>query len=166
VPGIKHLVECHCVLKMYKGEKDVFNHKFPVYSKIDKSGKIIPKLAKCNNCESLHYVYDYCKSDLRGGKDQTSVTLSTEDLALSLPDKLVSILVKSECDISTWEHCLDIIEEERWGEFIVLNRDVIDENQQVKILFIKSENLFKVENKVINSLIILERENEQRFKSQ
>ena len=156
MPGVKHLIECHCVLKIYKGEETITNHKFPVYSKIDSDGKIIPKLAKCNNCESLHYVNDFCRSDLRGGKDQTSVTLSVEDIGLSLPSRVAEILARSQCDISTWEHCLDIFEESRWGEFVVLNRDVIDENQQVKILTIKSETFYKVENKVINSLIMLE----------
>jgi len=145
---------------MYRGEESVSNHKFPVYSKVDKDEKLIPKLVKCNNCESLHYVYDYCKSELRGGKDQTNITLSVEDIGLSLPERLASILARSQCDISTWEHCLDIIEEQRWGESVVLNRDVIDENQQVKVLFIKSENMFKIENKVINSLVFLEDTNE------
>ena len=160
MPGVKHLIECHCVLRIYRGNEEVDNHKFPVYSKIDKSGKLIPKFAKCNNCESLHYVHDYCRSDLRGGKDQTSVTLSIDDIAISLPERLAGILAKSQCDIATWEHCLDIIEENRWGESVVLNRDIIDENQQVKILFINSENMFKVENKIINSIILLEDHNE------
>ena len=155
MPGVKHLIECHCVLRIYRSDEVVNNHKFPVYSKLDSDEKIIPRLVKCNNCESLHYVYDYCKSDLRGGKDQTSVTLSIDDIGLSLPSRLAGVLAKAQCDISTWEHCLDIIEEKRWGEFVVLNRDVIEENQQVKILFINSENMFKVENKTINSLIIL-----------
>ena len=160
MPGVKHLIECHCVLRMYKGNEEVENHKFPVYSKIDKDDKIIPKFAKCNNCESLHYVYDYCRSELRGGKDQTSVTLSIDDIAISLPERLSGILAKSYCDIATWEHCLDIIEENRWGESVVLSRDVIDENQQVKILFINAENMFKVENKIINPIILLEDHNE------
>jgi hypothetical protein len=151
--GLKHLVECHCVLRIFNREDDVYNHKFPVYSKIDEFGKIIPKLAKCNNCQSLHYVHDYCKSDLRGGKDESSITLSIDDLTLSMPDKLVMTLSKLSCDISTWEHCLDIIEENRWGEHVVLSRDVIDENEHVKILFINSENKFKIENKTINTLI-------------
>ena len=148
MPGVKHLIECHCVLRIYKGEDIVNNHKFPVYSKLDTDGKVVPKLVKCNNCESLHYVYDYCRSELKGGKDQTSVTLTIEDIGLSLPERLAGILAKSQCDISTWEHCLDIIEEKRWGESVVLNRDIIDENQQVKLLFIKSESMFKIENKI------------------
>jgi hypothetical protein len=131
----------------------VHNHKFPVYSKVDASGKIIPKLSKCNNCQSLHYIHDYCRSELRGGKDESMVTLSIDDIALSLPDKLVNTLIKVDSDISTWEHCLDIIEEKRWGEHVVLSRDIINENEHVKILFINNENQFKIENKIINTLV-------------
>ena len=73
----------------------MINHKFPVYSKIDKlSNKVIPKFAKCNNCESLHYVYDICKSELRPGKDQTQITISKDDISLMIPGKLVNILIK------------------------------------------------------------------------
>jgi len=152
--GLKHLVECHCVLRIFSHEDEVRNHKFPVYSKIDELGKIIPKLVKCNNCQSLHNVYDYCKSDLRGGKDESLIPLSIDDLSLSLPDKLIQTLSKLDCDISTWEHCLDIIEESRWGEHVILSRDVIDENEHVKILFINSEDRYKIENKTINTLVI------------
>jgi len=157
VHGIKHLIECHCVLTLYKSKNNnnINTHKFPVYSK-SKNGIIIPKFAKCNNCESLHWVYDYCKSELRGGKDQTLTTMTIDDIMISLPERLSNLLLKLDCDISIWEHCLDVIENERWEEIIVLNRDIIDENQHVKILKIQSENKFKIENKVINSTIILE----------
>ena len=155
MPGVKHLIECHCTLKIFKGKDSIKYHKFPVYSKIDDNSKIIPKLVKCNNCESLHYVSDFCKSELRGGKDQTSVTLTIDDIDICIPERLSKILSKLNCDISTWEHCLDIIEEERWGEIIVLRRDVIDENEHVKILIINGDNKFKVENKTINTTIIL-----------
>jgi hypothetical protein len=72
-----------------------------------------------------------------------------------LPDKLSKLLIKLNCDISIWEHCLDILEEKRWGETVVLKREVIDENYQIKILFINSENNFKIENKTIESTIII-----------
>tara|TARA_Y100001972_G_C7489314_1_gene248286 strand:+ start:37 stop:507 length:471 start_codon:yes stop_codon:yes gene_type:complete len=153
--GIKHLIECHCVLKIYKSNNNLINHKFPVYSKFDDNGKVIPKLVKCNNCESVHYVHDIFRSELKGGKDQTSITLTKDDIMLSLPERLSNVLVKLDCDISVWEHCLDIIEEERWNEFVVLRREIIDEQQQVKIIKIISENKFKIENKLINDTLLL-----------
>ena len=154
---VKHLVECHCTLKLFiKERKDVVYHKFPVYSKIDQNGKIIKKLVKCNNCESLHEVYDISKSDFKRGKEDSLMINTIEDISLSLPERLSNTLMKFNCDISVWEHCLDVIEEERWGENVVLRREIIDEKHHVKILQILSENRFKILNKTINNIILLE----------
>ena len=161
--GFKHLIECHCILKILKNNKNVNYHKFPVYSKFDKNKKVIPKLVKCNNCESAHWVYDICKSELKGGKDQTLLTITKDDLTLSMPNKLINILNKFNCDISIWEHCLDILEEERWNEFVVLKRDIIDENEHVKLIIFKSEEKFKIENKIINTTVLLEEDKNERY---
>jgi len=154
MPGIKHLIDCHCVLRIYKKNKNMINHKFPVYSKFDKDGKVVPKYVKCNNCDSLHLITDICKSELKGGKDQTNVVLSKEDMTLMLPSRLVNILMKQNCDMSVWDHIVDIYEENRWGEYVVLKRDIIDEEQFVKLLYIMAENKFKIENKNIKNIII------------
>ena len=122
MPGVKHLIECHCTLKIYDRNNNLLNHKFPVYSKVRKDGSLISKIVKCNNCEALHKITDTCTSELLPGKDQTNVITNIEELSLSLPDKLVSVLKRLECDISCYEHCLDIFEESRWGEFVVLRR--------------------------------------------
>ena len=142
MPGNKHLIECHCVLPLFK-RRDGNNiyHKFPVYSKIDKDGKIIPKIVKCNNCDTMHYVYDYCKSEIRAGKDQSEITTSIDELSLSLPERLSNVLLKNNVDFSNWEHIIDIFEEKRWGESVVLRRDIMGEKQHVKILEIKIKNV-------------------------
>lgn len=154
MPGLKHLIECHCTLKLYDTENKLVNHKFPVYSKIDEDGSIVHKIVKCNNCEALHRVTDVCTSELVAGKDQTNVTETIDEISLSLPDKLINILAKLECDISCYEHCLDIIEEERWGEFVVLRRDIIDEKENLKMILILSENKYKIQTKTINNIFI------------
>jgi len=155
MPGIKHLIECHCVLKIYEKNTKIINHKFPVYSKLNKHNLIIPKLAKCNNCEALHYIYDICKSELRPGGDQTIVTLDIDDITIALPDKLVTLLKKYQCDMATWEHVLDIIENNLKNQHIVLKRDIIDEKQQLKILFIINENKFRVETKTLEDTFLI-----------
>ena len=152
--GLKHLIECHCTLKIFEKSENLQYHKFPVYSKII-DNKVVPKIVKCNNCEALHYVYDVCKSELKASKDQTQVALTIEDISLSIPEKLCNVLYKYSCDISVWEHCLDILEEERWWEFVVIKRDIIDENENVKMLIINSEKHYKVQNKVINTTLIV-----------
>jgi len=154
MPGIKHLVECHCYLAIYKKQSKYLNHKFAVYSKIDSNGKVISKLTKCNNCDALHYITDIGKSELRGGKDQTNVTLSIDDISVMLPQRLANILYRSDCDISMWEHVLDIIDESRWGEHVVIKRDIINETQQVKILKILSNDSFKLSTETINNVIV------------
>ena len=153
--GIKHLIECHCTLKIYsKNIKDI-HHKFPVYSKFDKNKKIIPKIVKCNNCEALHNITEVCRSELMPGLDQTEVTLSISDMQLMIPDKLSNLLIKHKCDISTWEQIVDIYENSLWGQSFVIKRDIIDEYQYLKIVHILGENKFKIESKKINDILIL-----------
>ena len=157
MPGIKHLIECHCFLKIFNGKEKQVNHKFPVYSKFDEDGNFIPRLAKCNNCESLHYVKDVCKSELRPGKEDIQTIVDKEDIILMLPDKIANVLIKNNADIADFEHCLDIIEEERWGSHIVVKRSIVDENEQVKVMEILSEDRVKISNRDINKIIRVEK---------
>jgi hypothetical protein len=152
--GIKHLIECHCVLAIYRAtKKEMPSHKFPVYSKLDKNGNVIPKLVKCNNCDTMHHVKDICRSEIRGGKDQSSLTVSIEELGYMLPERLTNALIKIETDISNWEQIVDIFEEERWGEVVVLRREIIDEKQHVKTIEVSSSNIFKIKNNVIVDIV-------------
>ena len=152
--GIKHLIDCHCYLAIYRKNKKLINHKFPVYSSIDEAGKVIPRYAKCNNCDTLHYVNDICKSEIRGGKDQTEIVISIDDISNILPVNLCNILRSHNCDISDWEHVLDIIDSKRWGSYIVIKRDIIKEVQHVKILKLLSRDSFKISVESINNIIM------------
>lgn len=152
--GIKHLIECHCVLAIYKSSKqDMPSHKFPVYSKFDTNENIIPRLVKCNNCDTMHYVNDICRSEIRGGKDQSELTVTIEELGLMLPERLAHALTKMDTDISNWEHIVDIFEEKRWGELVVLRREIINESQHVKTIEITSDQSFKIKNNVIKDTV-------------
>jgi hypothetical protein len=155
--GIKHLIECHCTLKIYQKSEKTIYHKFPVYSKYDaESGRIVKKIAQCNNCKTLHNVYDICKSELiPGGKDVDKTIISKEDIVVQLPSKIGNFLTGQDCDITIFEHVLDIIDNEAWGENIVLTREIINEETHVKILQIISENKFKIKKEVINNQFII-----------
>ena len=59
--GVKHLIECHCYLAIFKKNSKIPVHKFPVYSKLDKEGRVIEKIVKCNNCEALHKIIEIGK---------------------------------------------------------------------------------------------------------
>ena len=152
--GIKHLIECHCFLKVFDKAESKINHKFPVYSKFDENDNIIPKLVKCNNCESLHYVYDVFKSELRPGKEDIDSIIKIEDIALMLPEKINSVLASNRADISDYEHALDIIENEQWGSLIVVKRSIVGDLESVKILQIDSESKIKIFTKEIKTVIV------------
>ena len=155
--GVKHLIECHCFLKIFDQKNKQINHKFPVYSKFGKDGELIPRLAKCNNCESVHYVFDICKSELRPGKENIETTISKEDIIMMLPEKVSSVLIKNDADISDFEHALDIVEEEAWGSYVVVKRSIVGEEEQVKILQIESLDKIKIFSKSINSTVLGEK---------
>ena len=156
MPGIKHLIECHCYLAIYKKHHNPVNHKFPVYSKVDEDGVVVKKNVKCNNCDAFHFVYDLCKSEIKAGKDQSNLIITKDDLSTMLPKHIVNFLSLNNCDISTWEHVKDIIDEKRWNEQVVIKRDVIDEKQQIKYITLDNNKNIKVSLAVIDDIVILE----------
>tara|TARA_R110001592_G_scaffold21097_1_gene85522 strand:- start:1679 stop:1990 length:312 start_codon:yes stop_codon:yes gene_type:complete len=103
----------------------------------------------------MHYIKDICRSEIRGGKDQSELVVSTEELSLMLPERLANALFKIETDISNWEQIVDIFEEKRWGEIVVLRREVIDEKQHVKTIEITSSEMFKIKNSTIEDTLRL-----------
>jgi hypothetical protein len=157
--GVKHLIECHCTLKIYEGRDDHLYHKFVVYSKFDEGGRVIEKIAQCNNCRTLHKVYDICKSEIvRGGKDENKGMVDIEDISLQLSEKIDRVLKKYDCDIATYEHVLDIIENNCWDEKIILSREVVNAEYQVKVLHILSEDKIKITSEKIVDEITIERQ--------
>ena len=154
--GIKHLIECHCTLQIYKGGDNHLYHKFPVYTKFDKDGKAIEKIAQCNNCKTLHKVYDICRSDIvRSGKDENRGMINIDDIAIQLPDKISRVLYKYNCDISTWEQVLDIFDQKIWNQYIVLTRELVELFYHVKILHIINDNDIKILSEKITDEISL-----------
>lgn len=155
--GIKHLIECHCTLKIYQKSINTIYHKFPVYSKYNiDNGSIETKIAQCNNCKTLHKVFDICKSEIiPGGKDEDRTILTKEDIIIQLPDKISKFLIDHDCDVSTLEHVLDVIDNKQWNENIVLSRDIIKEEIHVKILQIIDEDKFKIKKEIINDQFII-----------
>lgn len=143
--GIKHLIQCHCVLPQYRNLKDPIFHKFVTFSKLDEDSEIIPKLQKCNNCGVVHKIVDFCRSEISRGVDSTSGISSIEDIRTGLPEKICEILDFHNCDISTWEQVDDIIDSKEWGSRVVISRQALSGATQVKLLKIKSADSFKIE---------------------
>lgn len=155
--GFKHLIECHCVLRIYKDHDPVIYHKFAVYNKIDDKGKIIPKFANCNNCGLTHYVYEICKSEFKTGKEDLSSVRNINDLKLSLPDKLVKILEEYNCAIDVYELVEDVIDQSFFPYELLIKREIIDDDHHVKVLSILSNDRFKIDSQVIKTTITVKK---------
>jgi hypothetical protein len=149
--GIKHLIECHCELPLFKDREEIIYHKILVYSKFDESGKVIEKFTTCENCSTIHKVHDICKSDIvKGGKDDNKSEISIEELELQIPDKLIKILRKNNCIIPIYEEIIDLIENDIRNCNVVINRELIEGSYHVKILNI-NQGKFKIINEKINN---------------
>jgi galactitol-specific phosphotransferase system IIB component len=128
-----------------------------VYSNFNDQGKVIEKIISCENCNTLHKVYDICKSDIvKGGKDENKASITIEELDLQLPDKISKILEKNQCPIPIYEEVVDAIEKNIDSHDIVINREVIEGKYQVKVLNI-TKGKFRIKNETIEDEFIINR---------
>ena len=147
VRGLKHLIQCHCMLPQYRNSKDPVFHQFVVFSVLDEeSDSITPKFAECNNCGAAHKIIDICKSELLTGREDVRSQLTIEDTKHSLPDSLFELLQSYDRELPDYEHAQFILENETWGEYIVLTRDEFDEYTQGKLVKFISCDKFRVES--------------------
>jgi hypothetical protein len=133
--GIKHLIECQCVLPQFRGKNPPVYHKFLVFSILKEDDSVIEKIAQCNNCGIVHKIYDICKSSiLVGDEDASGTVLTKEDMKLMLPSSVSQVLESYNCDITTWEECLFVVENNLYSDdkHIVLTRDNNQETGLIK----------------------------------
>jgi len=135
-----------------KGDVPLY-HKFVVYNKFDEYDNIIPKYAKCNNCETVHYVYEICRSEIKTGKEDMSSINTIKDINISLSDKLVRVLSENNAGLAIYEEILDSIENNDFPLSVVLQREIIEDIIQIKTLKIQGKDTFKIENNFINRVI-------------
>ena len=143
--GIKHLVACRCILSQFKRVPDPPQHRFVVFSIIDDDDVVRPKLVCCNNCGVVHKVSNLTRSEILPGKEDIKSVVTIDDIKVSLPDKLVGVLESHSADLASWEAAQFIVENKRWGEFIVLSTEVEEGVRHGKLIQILGENMFKVE---------------------
>jgi len=142
--GIKHTVECSCVLPQYKNKTKVTFHKFVVFSVIDNNDKLEHSYEQCNNCGIIHKVIDLCKSKILVGKENLRSITTVDDIRLSIPDSVGDILENYNCDLAAWRQALFIIEHQKWGEAIVIDREKIDNQYHGKFLVFESFHKFLI----------------------
>lgn len=143
--GIKHLIQCHCILPQFRNAKEPVFHKFVVFSMIDDSDTVGVKYANCNNCGAVHKVYDICKSEIVTGKEDT-VILSKNDFKYSMSSELFELLAQYNKDLCDYEYAQYIVDNEMWDETLVLSREELDDHVQGKILRFMSNNKFRIES--------------------
>jgi len=132
--GIKHVIECHCVLPQHRRRDNPPYFNFIVFSVIDDSDTVVPKYAQCDNCGVVHKVVDLCRSEIISGKDEISSMTSIDDIKLMLPQDVVGVLESYSCSLASYEATHFILSNKRWGNFVVLTKDFLNDETQGKIL--------------------------------
>jgi len=151
--GIKHLIECNCILPQYRNVNPPLYHKFVVFSIVE-DDNVKQKIAQCNNCGILHKIEDICKSTIMHGSEDGSVIRTIEEISASLPLQLQSILKSNNCDIATYEQVEFNLENEIDEEIILQKKDV-GNDVNVKMLMIDfAKQTFKIKNEVFQKMVV------------
>ena len=143
--GLKHVVECTCILPQYKNQTPPVFHQFVVFSIINNQDELQPDYAQCNNCGVIHKVVDACKSEILSGQENLSSIISIEDIKMMIPSDLSMVLENYSCDLPNWQHAYFIYSNQKWGEKIILVRENFDDEIRGKILSIDGSNKFRIE---------------------
>ncbi len=143
--GLKHLVTCRCVLPQFKRHVDPPNHMFVVFSVVEDDGEFRVRFAQCNNCGIIHKVTEVNRSTIVSREAMGSL-VTIDDVKGSLPARLVELLDSNGADLATWEMASFIVENKKWGEFVVLAAEEESGLKQGKYVRILGESLFKVES--------------------
>jgi len=111
---IVHLIECQCILPIYKNKTKPLYHKFKVFSVIE-DDQIEEKYVMCNNCKILHRVTEFNKSEIMWGvEEEKSMVTTIDDIKFNLSDdypNIVRLFEEKEVDITAWEHFNFLVEE-------------------------------------------------------
>lgn len=143
--GVKHLVECHCVLPQYRTKPDPIYHKFVVFSETDDTGAAIPKHAQCNNCGVIHRVTGFMQSEIMMGNDESVAIVSVNDIKLSIPQNISSVLESYVVDLATWEQVQFILENKQWGTHVILTAETKTDKTEGKLLRFMGASQMKIE---------------------
>lgn len=143
--GMKHLIQCHCILPQYRNRKDPFFHKFIVFSVIDNNDNAIIKFCHCNNCGVVHKVYDLCQSEIVVGKESSLSIMTREDIKSSIPANIAKILETYDCDLPLWEEAQFYYESETNSPGIVLTKEAFKGTVSGKILYMLGSSKIKIE---------------------
>ena len=129
----------------YKKSKNPPLHQFVVFSVEGDDGKVIEKMAQCNNCGIIHKVTGFCESEILSNQEDAKNVISIEDVAISLPPDVRDVLSSYNCDIATYENVQFILATERVGDFVTLDSEASDGFRVGKILKYTGRGKFSIE---------------------
>lgn len=148
---VKHLIDCHCILSIYKNRTKPIYHKFPVFSIIEEDN-VKEKYVLCNNCDIVHKITDVNFSEIKWGNDGLKSLVTTkEDIKFNLESlgmsRLVTILEVNNIDLSDWELVEYLIENNLEGK-IIIDKKEIDNSINYKYIEIKNGK-YKIKNDIV-----------------
>lgn len=142
--GIRHSIRCNCILSQHMTMANPPLFYFLAFSVIE-NDEVKPKIVQCPNCGILHRVTDISRSTVLAGKEDTKAILSLDDIKSSLSHNLVKIMEQHELDSTQWEQAKFIVDNERWGEHIILTSEILDSMKCIKYVNILGRELFRIE---------------------
>ena len=148
---VKHLVECQCILSIFKNKTKPLYHKFQVCSFLE-DDSIIEKYVICNNCDVVHKVSEVCKSEIMWGIDNIKSLVTTiEDIRFNFDSNgfegLSNILTQFNSDISDWE-LADFFLENNMSGTILLEKEEIENNIVYKFIEFNNNNTYKIKKEI------------------
>ena len=87
-----------------------------------------------------------CESEILKGKEHLRTIKTLDELKLGLPDRLVALLETNDADRASWCAAEFIVDNERWGDYVVLATDEDGDKRIGKFVRIMSPTLFKVDS--------------------
>jgi hypothetical protein len=143
--GQRHLIQCRCILPQFKSHNPPVFHQFTVFSIIGDDDKLRKHFAQCNNCGLIHKIVDVCRSEMQTSKDELKSLETIDDVLSGLSQQLRDFLVTVDVDLPTVQAITFIVNEKRWGDYVTLFSETVDDMTQVKRVRVLSETLYKVE---------------------
>ena len=159
IDGVKHIIECHCVLPQYRKMENPIYHKFVVFSVVD-DDVVEPKFVQCNNCAIIHKITDICKSEIVAGLEFSNAVTRLDEVRESIPDQIASFLEKANSDMSTWENVAFLLENSLGGFEVPIAKEIVGGMTQVKMLSVDEKGKVKIKTVTRNDDV--EMRNEDR----
>ena len=145
-----HLVECQCILPIYKNKTKPLYHKFKVFSVLE-NDELEEKYVICNNCGILHKVSEVNQSEILWGlEEEKSMVTTIDDIKFNINEsfpKIVQLFEEKEVDITMWEK-FNFIIEENISDTIVISKSENKDKIIYKIVEIDN-NKTKIKNEIV-----------------